>query len=111
MFLQNFPIFIAASVSNCDLLTESVEFFKIFILSSQSSKKNLAKIDQSRPKVDQIAKMDFLSGSLSTFDTEYYCNATKTLHGVINIRKTCSTKFLKKKWQLGDIFRGFSNIF
>ena len=97
MFLQNFLIFIAASVSICDLLTDAVKFFQIFVLFSRNSQKNLGKVDQNPTKLDQIAKMDFSSASLSTFDTKYLLDETETLNTVINIWKACFTNFLKKK--------------
>jgi hypothetical protein len=61
------------------------------------SKKFLAKVDQNPTKLDQIAKMDFSSASLSTFDTKYLLDETETLNTVINIWKACFTNFLKKK--------------
>ena len=89
MLHNTFPVFIAASVINCDLLTESVEFFKIFILFSRKvrkfSGKSRPKSTKSRPNRQNVF-----------FYTEYCCNYTKTLHGVITIRKACSTNFLKK---------------
>ncbi len=49
------------------------------------SKKFLAKVDQNPTKLDQIAKMDFSSASLPTFDTKYLLDETETLNSVINI--------------------------